>query len=144
MIQGPENTIRRFTKDGVIKTVIPNNSAVNSWSSSHTCELRADLGIYACVSWLCWQVRRDQCGGGGCLRKQEEVMHGIDANMQAFRDILQQNASSQKVTQLTLNTYCTMPAVDDKSDSITIAVVATMTCCCCWHFCDEPWNLLCA
>lgn len=31
------------------------------------------------------------------LRKQAEVMHGIDANMQAFGDILQQNASSQQV-----------------------------------------------
>ena len=32
------------------------------------------------------------------LRKQAEVMHGIDANMQAFGDILQQNASSQQVS----------------------------------------------
>ncbi|KAL3151227.1 hypothetical protein ABBQ38_013068 [Trebouxia sp. C0009 RCD-2024] len=30
------------------------------------------------------------------LRKQAEVMHGIDANMQAFGDILQQNASSSQ------------------------------------------------
>ena len=33
------------------------------------------------------------------LRKQAEVMHGIDANMQAFGDILQQNASSQQVSK---------------------------------------------
>ncbi len=32
------------------------------------------------------------------LRKQAEVMHGIDANMQAFGDMLQQNASSQQVS----------------------------------------------
>ena len=36
------------------------------------------------------------------LRKQAEVMHGIDANMQAFGDILQQNASSQQVHHLLL------------------------------------------
>ena len=33
----------------------------------------------------------------GNLRKQAEVMHGIDANMQAFGDMLQQNASSHQV-----------------------------------------------
>lgn len=39
------------------------------------------------------------------LRKQAEVMHGIDANMQAFGDILQQNASSHQVPmQLRLTT----------------------------------------
>ena len=31
------------------------------------------------------------------LRKQAEVLHGIDANMHAFGDILQQGASSQQV-----------------------------------------------
>lgn len=33
------------------------------------------------------------------LRKQAEVMHGIDANMQAFGDILQQNASSSQAVE---------------------------------------------
>ena len=38
------------------------------------------------------------------LRNQAEVMHGIDANMQAFGDILQQNASSsQQVHHLIQN-----------------------------------------
>ena len=31
------------------------------------------------------------------LRKQAEVLHGIDANMHAFGDILQQGASTQQV-----------------------------------------------
>ena len=31
------------------------------------------------------------------LRKQAEVLHGIDANMHAFGDILQQSASTQQV-----------------------------------------------
>lgn len=31
------------------------------------------------------------------LRKQAEVLHGIDANMHAFGDILQQSTSTQQV-----------------------------------------------
>ncbi len=47
------------------------------------------------------------------LRKQAEVMHGIDANMQAFGDILQQNASSQQVHHLLLPSKLPRPHVAD-------------------------------
>ncbi len=55
------------------------------------------------LKWVCCTCRYDDVNVAveSNLRKQAEVMHGIDANMQAFGDILQQNASSQQVRDKT-------------------------------------------
>ena len=63
-----------------------------------------NAGILACLSHQLCSNRYDEINVAveANLRKQAEVMHGIDANMQAFGDILQQNASSQQVTSAEL------------------------------------------